>query len=260
LGKEQATQKLIEGKETELYKEAANSLKKMNHLITAITFTVTLGIASGAPLLTCDKIKYVNQGKDNHDRYLVILRDPKSYQDAEYVIGLVDLYQWSLEMNAFNIHENLVRSQLEPLDNVGLQGTLSKQALVLVSFIQCKIYTNSFAKIYAQVCMDSRVESIIPDYPGLTKDSGKVTEEDTVDCSKLILTEPYNGEDYSVVLKPRVSTTDLENIVSRVEIEKLNDKSISFTYHHSSRRGKVIEMIVTMNTNALKLVCMMQCY
>ena len=106
----------------------------MNHLITAITFTVILGIVSGAPLLTCDKIKDVNQGKDNQDRYLVILKDPKSYQDAEYVMGIVDLYQWSLETNAFNVHNTSVKSQLELLENenVGLQGTLSKQALFLV--------------------------------------------------------------------------------------------------------------------------------
>ena len=64
--------------------------------------------------------------------------------------------------------------------------------------------------------MDGRVESIIPDYPGLTKVSGEVTEEDTAVCSKLILTEPCNGEDYSIILKPRASTTDLYNIISRV--------------------------------------------
>ena len=110
----------------------------MNHLITAaIAFTVILGIVSGAPLLTCDKIKDVGQGKDNQDRYLVILKDPKSYQDAQHVIGLVDLYQWSLEMNAASVHEPSVKSQLEVAENVdGLQGTLSKQALVLVSFNQ----------------------------------------------------------------------------------------------------------------------------
>ena len=111
-----------------------NSLKKMNHLITAIAFAVILGIVSGAPLLTCDKIKDVNQGKDNQDRYLVILKDPKSYQDAEYVMGIVDLYQWSLEMNTINVYDTSVKSQLELLENVGLQGTLSKQALFLVRF------------------------------------------------------------------------------------------------------------------------------
>ena len=103
--------------------------------------------------------------------------------------------------------------------------------------------------------MDSRVESIIPDY---TENSSDVTEEDTVDCSKLILTEPYTGENYSIVLKPRASTTDLYNIISRVEIEKLNDESLSLTYHYATRRGKSIAIIVTMNTKALELV--RKCY
>ena len=112
----------------------------MNHLITAVTFTVILGIVSGAPLLTCDKIKDFDQGKDSQDRYLVILKDPKSYQDAQHVIGLVDLYQWSLDMNAASIHKPSVKSQLEVAENVGLKGTLSKQALVLVSFNQITLH------------------------------------------------------------------------------------------------------------------------
>ena len=102
--------------------------------------------------------------------------------------------------------------------------------------------------------MESRVESIIPDYPELVDNSSEVTEENTVDCSKLILTEPYNGEDYSIVLKRRASTTDLYNIISRIEIEKLNDESLSFIYHHATRKAKVITLIVTMNTKALELV------
>ena len=105
--------------------------------------------------------------------------------------------------------------------------------------------------------MDSRVESIVPEYPmipELTEGSGDVTEKDTVDCSKLILTEPYTGEDYSIVLKPRASDTDLYNIISRVEIEKLNDESLSFTYHYATRRGQSITINVTMNTKALELV------
>ena len=108
------------------------SFKKMNYLITASTFIVILGIVSGAPLLNCDKIKDVNQDKDNQDRYLVILKDPKNYQDAEYVIGIVDLYQRSLEMYVY--YTSVVKSQLELVENVGLQGILSKQALYLVSF------------------------------------------------------------------------------------------------------------------------------
>jgi len=105
--------------------------------------------------------------------------------------------------------------------------------------------------------MESKVESIIPDYPmipELTEGSGDVTEEDTVDCSKLILTEPYNGEDYSIVLKPRTSTTDMYNIISRLQIEKMNDEVVYFRYHYAARRGTSLKLIMTMNIKALELV------
>ena len=73
-------------------------------------------------------------------------------------------------------------------------------------------------------------------------------------CLKLILTEPYNGKEYSIVLKSRASSTDLYSIISRVETEKLNDESLSISYHYATRSGKVITMIVTMNKKALELV------
>ena len=106
--------------------------------------------------------------------------------------------------------------------------------------------------------MDTRVESIIPVVgyqmiPKLTEGSGDV-EETTIDCSKLILTEPYNGEDYSIVLKPRTTTTDMYNIISRIEIEELNDESLFFNYNHSVRMGETLTIIVTMNNKALNLV------
>ena len=102
--------------------------------------------------------------------------------------------------------------------------------------------------------MESKVKAIYPMIKHNQQDLGDVTEEDTIDCPKLILTEPYNGEEYSIVLKYRTSTTDLYNIISRVETEKLNDESLSFTYHYATRSGKVITMIVTMNKKALELV------
>ena len=112
--------------------------------------------------------------------------------------------------------------------------------------------------------MDTRVASIIPHYPKLGPDTTKhfddVTEEDTVDCSKLILSEPYIGEDYSILLKSRASTTDLYNIISRVEIEKLNDKSLSFSYHHAERKRKAIRLVVTMNIQALELVSILHTF
>jgi len=107
--------------------------------------------------------------------------------------------------------------------------------------------------------MDSKVKAIYPMVEHNQQDLGDVTEEDTIDCPKLILIKPYNGEEYSIVLKPRASITDLYNIISRIEIEKLNDESLSFTYHHATRRGKSIKLIVTMNTKALELVSIYTC-
>ena len=102
--------------------------------------------------------------------------------------------------------------------------------------------------------MESKVKAIYPMIKHNQQDLDDVTEEDTIDCPKLILTEPYNGEDYSIVLKPRASSTDMENIIRRVETEKLNDKSLSISYHYAIRSRKVITMIVTMNRKALELV------
>jgi len=39
----------------------------------------------------------------------------------------------------------------------------------------------------------------------------------------LIFTEPYKGEDHSIVLNPRTSTIDLYNIISRVELKNKNE-------------------------------------
>jgi len=105
--------------------------------------------------------------------------------------------------------------------------------------------------------MDSRVESIIPDYPMIPEfpeGSGDAAKEDTIDCSKLILTEPYNGEAYFIVLKPRTSTTDLYNIISRLEIEKMDDETVSFKYHYAARRGASLKLMMTMSVKALELV------
>jgi len=63
-------------------------------------------------------------------KFVLILKDPK---DAEYAIGTVDLHQWSLEMNAVNVHDTSAKSQLKLLENVGLIGTLSMQAVYFVS-------------------------------------------------------------------------------------------------------------------------------
>jgi len=105
----------------------------MNQTIFTVVLAITLGIASGIPLFTCDKLKDVKEGVDNHDQYLVKLKNSENYMDAKYLINLVKQYQDTLEMYAFNVDEPSVRSQLVLSDNAGvLHGNLSKQVLFLV--------------------------------------------------------------------------------------------------------------------------------
>jgi len=96
--------------------------------------------------------------------------------------------------------------------------------------------------------MDNRTKSIIP---GLIYDLG---EEVAGSCPKLILTEPYNRENYSIVLKSRATYTDLINIISKLKEEKLNDKNLSITFHYATRPRKTFKLVVTMNKRALELV------
>ena len=93
-----------------------------------------LGLTSSFPLKTCNKLQDVEEGVNNYDQYLVKLKDSQNYQDAEYMINLVNQYQAILDQYASNVHEPSVRSQLELTENAGvLHGTLSQQALFLVS-------------------------------------------------------------------------------------------------------------------------------
>ena len=107
----------------------------MNQAIFATVVAISLGIASSFPLQTCDKLKAVKEGSDNHDRYLITLKDSDNYTDAEYVINFINQYQATLDQHASNVDEPSVRSQLALSKNAAgiLYGTLSAQALFLVS-------------------------------------------------------------------------------------------------------------------------------
>ena len=105
----------------------------MNQAILGIVLAFSFGMTLSFPL-TCDKLIDVKEGANNYDQYLVRLKDPDNYLDAEYVINLVNQYQAILEQHASSVHEPSVRSQLELSENTGvLHGTLSQQALILVS-------------------------------------------------------------------------------------------------------------------------------
>ena len=110
----------------------------MKQIVLAAVLAITLGIASGFPLFTCDKLRAVDEGVDNNDQYLVKLKDSNNYKDAKHLIDLVKQYQISLELHASNVHGSSVKSELELSENEGvLLGTLSHQALTLVSKKLC---------------------------------------------------------------------------------------------------------------------------
>ena len=117
----------------EALKQPSKEIIKMNQAIFGVALAISLGMTLGSPL-TCDKLKDVKEGANNYDQYLVKLKDSDNYQDAEYVINLVNQYQAMLEQHASNVHEPSIRNQLELSENAGvLYGTLSEQALIVVS-------------------------------------------------------------------------------------------------------------------------------
>ena len=112
----------------------------MSHAICVAVLIAMLGIASGFPLKTCNKLTGVKEGANNYDLYVVKLKNPGNYKDAEYVINIVNQYQATLEQGASNVHEPSVKSRLELTGNSGvLHGILSQQALVLVSSHQIQL-------------------------------------------------------------------------------------------------------------------------
>ena len=106
----------------------------MNQTIFAAVLTMLLGISLSFPLKTCDKLRSVKEGAENYNLYLVKLREPKDYMDAEHIINVVKQYQTTLEQHASNVRDPLVKSKLALTETAGLlHGTLSQQALFLVS-------------------------------------------------------------------------------------------------------------------------------
>ena len=105
------------------------------------------------------------------------------------------------------------------------------------------------------MCLENSVEFIAPNYPELiVLPEGSGESHITTDCSKLILDEPYIGDDYSIIFNPKTSTTDLYHIITKMEMAKLSDKSITFKYYYSIRKGKQLSMVVRINSKALEMV------
>ena len=109
-----------------------------------------------------------------------------------------------------------------------------------------------------QVCLEGKVESIIPDYPKpvvLPEGSGEAEADSTIGCPKLILDESHSsGNKYSITFQPKTTTTNLYNIITDIELAQQNDDTLSFKYHYSIRRGKQFSMVAEMNIKALEMV------
>lgn len=106
------------------------------------------------------------------------------------------------------------------------------------------------------MCLVSSVEYIRPDYSEqitLPEGSGE-SDSSTIDCPKLTLDKPYNGTDYSIILKPKSSTNTLYHILFTIETAGLNDDTLMFKYHYSVRKGNQLLMVAAMNTKALEMV------
>ena len=106
------------------------------------------------------------------------------------------------------------------------------------------------------MCSESRVEYILPDYPKTHIDPQTFETKNVYvgDCSKLVLKEPYHGENYSVTFKRKTSLNTLYYVITKMELAKLDDNTLTFNYYHSIKKGKKIVMVVGMNIKALHMV------
>ena len=84
--------------------------------------------------------------------------------------------------------------------------------------------------------------------------SGEAEDVHTADCSKLVLNESYHGDNYSVTFKHGTSLNTLYYVITKMELAKLNDNTLTFNYYYSIKKGKKIIMVVGMNIEALNMV------
>ena len=84
--------------------------------------------------------------------------------------------------------------------------------------------------------------------------SGDVEDVYIAECSKLILNEPYHGNNFSVVFKRKTSLNTLYHVITKMELAKLSDDTVTFNFYYSIKKGTQIIMVVGMNNKALKMV------
>ena len=75
------------------------------------------------------------------------------------------------------------------------------------------------------------------------------------ECSKLVLNEPYHGNNYSIVFKRKTSLNYLYHVITKMELAKLsNDSTVTFNFYYSIKKGNQIIMVAEMNNKALQMV------
>lgn len=157
----------------------------MNQLFLAVVAVeIILQTVAGAPIISCNKLEAVA----TNNRYLVLLKDTYSEEDAKQIIKIVDEYQSSLEENGSGNdvdNQSVISSQLtyHSQNYAQLSGTLSPEAVLLV-------------------CNEDKVKSIRPDIR-LSEYGNCNLPEDTEEYSKIVFeyNVSHTGELYAITEK-----------------------------------------------------------
>ena len=107
------------------------------------------------------------------------------------------------------------------------------------------------------MCSESRVEFILPDYPKSIIDPPDLDKPKDVyiaGCSKLAIKKPYHGANYSIIFKHKTSLNTLYHVITKIELAKLSDKTITFNFYYSVMKGKKVTMVAEMNDKAIYMV------
>ena len=84
--------------------------------------------------------------------------------------------------------------------------------------------------------------------------SGDAEDVYIAECSKLVLNEPYHGNNYSIVFKRKTSLNYLYHVITKMELAKLSNDTVTFNFYYSIKKGNQIIMVVGMNNKALQMV------
>ena len=100
----------------------------------------------------------------------------------------------------------------------------------------------------------------MPDYPRsviFPQSSGEGENNIHItDCPKLVLEEPYynNGTNYTVTFKSKTTLDTLYHVITTLQLAKLSDNTITFSFYYAVKKGKKISVVIEMNTKAIEMV------